>query len=54
MPKRKREVKKNISEEGDEHADIEEALEEKLSIEDEEKSQSSEGEGEDLMEDLEK
>jgi hypothetical protein len=53
MDKRKREeTKKKL--EGDDIDDLEEALEDKMEIEDEEKSASSEEEGEDLMKDLEK
>jgi hypothetical protein len=50
-PKRKRE---EIKEKSDQLVDLDEAIEEGLNIDDEDKSVSSEGEGEDLMEDLER
>ncbi len=54
MNKRKREdTKKELESKEDIH-NLGEAIEEELNIEDEEKSASSEGEGEDLMQDMEK
>jgi hypothetical protein len=54
MSKRKREESKKKLDEEDDMKGLEEAIEEKVSIQDEEGAESSEGEGEDLMEDMEK
>ncbi len=54
MNKRKREDNKKDSDETEEIKDLEEAIEDVVNLEDEEKSVSSEGEGEDLMQDMEK
>ncbi len=54
MNKRKREDTKKELESKADIDNIGEAIEEELNIEDEEKSASSEGEGEDLMQDMEK
>ena len=54
MNKRKREETKKKLEEADDIEELDEAVEEKLQISDEERSASSEGEGDDLMADLEK
>jgi DNA replication licensing factor MCM2 len=53
-PKRKREEEKKSLTEKEEIEEIGEAIEERMEIEEEEKSGSSEGEGDDLMENLEK
>ncbi len=54
MNKRKREDVKKELEAKDDVEHIGEAIEEELNIEDEEKSGSSEGSGENLMDDMEK
>jgi hypothetical protein len=54
MNRRKREESKKNQLEGEEIQDLEEAVEEQMQIEDDDRSGSSEGEGEDLMEDMEK
>jgi hypothetical protein len=54
MNKRKREADNKKLEEGDSIEEIEEAVEEKMQIDDDEKSASSEGEGDDLMENMER
>jgi len=54
MNKRKREEIKNKPLDKEEDEDLEEAIEARIDIEDEEKSASSEEEGEDLMKDMEK
>ncbi len=54
MNKRKREETKDSGLHKEDNDEIDEAFEEKIDLHDEEKSASSEEEGEDLMNDMEK
>ena len=54
MNKRKREDTKKELDENEEIKDLGEAIEDQINLDEEEKSASSEGEGDDLMQDMEK